>query len=638
MIGKTLQELLPESSVKKLAPIYSKALEGITTENYISDYRECVFSATTMPLKTFNGEIIGGMVVSTDITEHQKMEVQLREREYFFKESQKAASIGSYKVNYLTGYWESSEVLDSIFGITEDFDRSIKSWLKIIHQDDRQTIADYLQTEILANKKSFDKEYRIIDQSDKKTKWIHDVGKISTDNNGIVTSLIGTIQDITLQKEITEELAASEAKFRMIAENSIDIIWTMNQSGKFTYISPSVVNMIGYSAEKAFGKSTEEVFTSRSLDLIKTSIAATLARFRAGDTSVNPRLYELEVICRDGSVIWTESLVRGIFDGDNKFQAFMGITRDITAMKKVDLALKENEQRFQQVSDASGIWVWEVDEKGRYTYVSDSVEHLLGYKPEELIGKKHFYDCFTPESKATLKKAALEVFARKESFKDFENPNLHKDGHVVILETSGTPLIDENGRLIGYRGADKDISGRKLAEETTKESELKFRSFFENSPTGISMTSLDGALHANKAFCEMLGYTEEELIGKKIFNITHPDDIEHGEAILDSLTNENGQKFRFEKRYIHKTGKIIWADVSAYLYKDSNGKPLYFIASFLDITERKEIEEALTKKMYDLERFHKHTIDRELTMINLKKEVNDLLIQLGKEEKYIIRQ
>ena len=95
---------------------------------------------------------------------------------------------------------------------------------------------------------------------------------------------------------------------------------------------------------------------------------------------------------------------------------------------------------------------------------SPVVEKILGYKPEELVGKKHFYDLFAPDVKEKLKKAAFEVFARKEPFRCFTNPNTHKNGSVVILETNGTPIADDKGNLCGYRGADRDITERKKAE------------------------------------------------------------------------------------------------------------------------------------------------------------------------------
>lgn len=133
--------------------------------------------------------------------------------------------------------------------------------------------------------------------------------------------------------------------------------------------------------------------------------------------------------------------------------------------KLAEEALQDREERFKQVTENAGEWIWEVDAQGLYTYASPVVEEILGYKPEEIVGKKHFYDFFNPPIKEELKRLALEAFGRKQGIRKLENENLHKDGHLVYLETSAAPILDAKGNLRGYRGADTDISERKRAEE-----------------------------------------------------------------------------------------------------------------------------------------------------------------------------
>src|SRR4030042_6146675 len=143
--------------------------------------------------------------------------------------------------------------------------------------------------------------------------------------------------------------------------------------------------------------------------------------------------------------------------------------------KEVEKALQHSEERFWQVAESSGEFIWEVDINGLYTYANPVVEEILGYKPDELIGKKHFYNFFHPDVMDTLKKAAFEVIAKKEVFRNFINPNVHKNGNTVILETSGSPVIDDKGTLLGYRGSDRNVNERKNAEDTLRESEEKYR-------------------------------------------------------------------------------------------------------------------------------------------------------------------
>ncbi len=122
-------------------------------------------------------------------------------------------------------------------------------------------------------------------------------------------------------------------------------------------------------------------------------------------------------------------------------------------------------EHFQELVEHISDFLWEVDAHGLYTYASPSVEKILGYSRDEIVGKMHFYDLFAPALRDELKAAAFRVFEAKQPFRAFTNVNLHKNGRVVYLETSGLPVVSETGQLIGYRGADTDITLRKNMEE-----------------------------------------------------------------------------------------------------------------------------------------------------------------------------
>ncbi len=141
------------------------------------------------------------------------------------------------------------------------------------------------------------------------------------------------------------------------------------------------------------------------------------------------------------------------------------LQEEIVERQKAENALRKSEERFKQVTESAGDWIWEVNAEGLYTYSSHVAEKVLGYKPEEIVGKKYFYDFFAPEVKEEFKKAAFEAFNKKERFNGFVNPNIHKNGNTVILETTATPILDDERNLCGYRGADRDITGRKRAED-----------------------------------------------------------------------------------------------------------------------------------------------------------------------------
>lgn len=128
-------------------------------------------------------------------------------------------------------------------------------------------------------------------------------------------------------------------------------------------------------------------------------------------------------------------------------------------------ALAGMEERFRQVAAESGEFIWEVDASGRYTYASPLAEKVYGYPPEEIVGKKHFYEFFPEEVRDEVKKGALEIFAQKAAFKDFVNPVVNRWGERVLLSTSAMPILGGQGQLLGYRGVDRDITLQRKAED-----------------------------------------------------------------------------------------------------------------------------------------------------------------------------
>ena len=144
------------------------------------------------------------------------------------------------------------------------------------------------------------------------------------------------------------------------------------------------------------------------------------------------------------------------------------LNSEIAEHKQAADALRTSEERFTQIAENTGEWIWEVNAEGLYTYSNSVVEKILGYKPEEIVGKKYFYDFFAQDTREELKEMALAAFARRETFAGLINPNVHKNGSMVILETNGEPILDAEGNLCGYRGSDRNDTERKQDEEKTK--------------------------------------------------------------------------------------------------------------------------------------------------------------------------
>lgn len=145
---------------------------------------------------------------------------------------------------------------------------------------------------------------------------------------------------------------------------------------------------------------------------------------------------------------------------------FATVFEVISDRKKIQQKLEESETRFRQVAESTDLWVWEVDAQGIYTYSNSAVEKILGYQPEEIVGRLSYEDLFSPDGREELKAEARAIFQKRERFVDFYNPCRHKNGRTVILKTNGFPVCDGQGAFIGYRGMDEDVTEQQaLAEE-----------------------------------------------------------------------------------------------------------------------------------------------------------------------------
>jgi PAS domain S-box-containing protein len=268
--------------------------------------------------------------------------------------------------------------------------------------------------------------------------------------------------------------------------------------------------------------------------------------------------------------------------------------------KRAEEALQENEERFRQVAENAQEWIWEVDSNGLYTYASPVAERMLGYKSEEIVGKKHFYDLFAPEDREALKKAAFKAFTQKQDFREFVNRNVHKQGKLVWLSTSGTPILDKKGNLLGYRGTDTDITERKRTEEALQESERRLKNIVDNSSDQIFMLDRDCRfLVVNKSAADLFGLSPQEMVGRSISEV-FPETI--AAQFSKNIKNvfDTGKRMFLDEKMVAK-GRELYTSTSLNPVKNDNGRVITVSGIVRDITERKQMEEKLKQYSEQLE-------------------------------------
>ncbi|MFZ1729104.1 MAG: PAS domain S-box protein [Bacteroidota bacterium] len=291
--------------------------------------------------------------------------------------------------------------------------------------------------------------------------------------------------------------------------------------------------------------------------------------------------------------VWTKEKLASYLDfikGFIEIIAGLGLKylNEIEARK----IIKESEERNSAIIQSTYDWIWELDEQGRYCYCSDKIESILGYTVDEIIGKSPLD--FMPEKESGLVNVVFKNLTEENRiFADVENWNLHKDGHLVCMLTNGSSKHDEAGKIIGYRGASKDISQRKQAEEKLLKSEELFKSVVQSISDLVVVTDDKGIVTYVSPQCEeVIGYPDSRLVGKAMPDFIHPDDKIRCQHEWEQVMLHGKAIHEFEYRIIDSHDNERWVSHSASILKRDE-KVLGMQNTIRDITERKQAEDAL---------------------------------------------
>ena len=280
------------------------------------------------------------------------------------------------------------------------------------------------------------------------------------------------------------------------------------------------------------------------------------------------------------------------------------LAADLIERARVEDALRRSEERLRQVAESAGKFIWEVDVNGVYLYASPAVEHILGYAPEELVGKVHFSTLFAPEGSEATKAAAFEIFTRRDVFRAFVGWTISKDGRIVALETSGQPILDRNGNFLGYRGEARDVTERKRVEDALERSEERYRLAVRATNDAIwDMDLVNGAVQWNETYATLYGKPDETSNSWQWWiDHIHPEDRDRTVRGIRSAISGGESIWTCEYRFRRIDGAWAYIYGRAYIARAPSGRAWRVIGAMQDLTERKQAEFALRENEQRLTR------------------------------------
>ena len=411
---------------------------------------------------------------------------------------------------------------------------------------------------------------------------------IFRDSFGDVAGIIGIGIDISSRKKMEEALRESENLFRLLADNTLDMVALHNIDGSMTYISPSVEKILGYKPEEIKGTSPYYLFHPEDIEGVWHNVHEKVIH-----GEINFR-YEYRIRNKKtGEYVWVETNSSPIKNDLGEIVGIQASTRNINDRKTTEKALRESEKMFRLLADNTLDIVAIHKTDGSISYISPAVEKILGYTSEELIGTDP-YLLFHPDDIEGVRENIQEKALRGEENYRFDYRIRKKSGEYVWHETSSSPIKNDNGEVVGIQATSRDINARKLAEDALRESEKMFRLLADNTLDIVAIHKTDGSIsYISPAVEKILGYKPEELIGTNPLDFYHPDDIEGVRRNINEKVKKGEENTSYQFRIRNKKGEFIWLESSNTPIKNENGEIVGIQASSRDVTIRKLAETAL---------------------------------------------
>ena len=381
-----------------------------------------------------------------------------------------------------------------------------------------------------------------------------------------------------------DEIRAVEERQHTILENPMFAIG-LSDGNQILYANRPLLELFGY-------ENLDEFISIPLIDHVAQSSRATiLDRLKKIATGVSlDANFVYDIRRKDGSVRAVE--ITAMPSRWKGRQCRFSLFRDITERKHMEETLRESEEKFRYMFDHSTMGKSITFLAGEVN-VNDALCKMLGYEREELIGRR-WQDITHLDDVAVTQQFMDQLLSGAASEARFTKRFLHKNGSVVWAELASSLRRNEAGQPVYFMTAINDVTERKRAEDELRQSEERFRTYFNNSLVAMAITSPEkGWQLVNDRLCEILGYSRDELSILSWASLTHPEDLESEIRQFNRVVSGEIDTYSLEKRFIRKDGSIVDTILSVSVVRNSDGSPHYFLAQIQDITERMKAEEAL---------------------------------------------
>jgi PAS domain S-box-containing protein len=434
-------------------------------------------------------------------------------------------------------------------------------------------------------------------------------------------------------------------KLSRATENSPDSVVVTDKNGTIEYVNPTFSEVTGYSAKEAIGQNPRILKSGNHPDSFYKDL---------WDTILSGRTWRGEFLNRkkNDEEFWESTSISAIKNDEGEITHFVAVKQDITEQKRAGQAIRESRAKYRDLVENANCIIFQMDTRGNITFFNRFAQDFFGYSEAEILGRS-VVGTIAPATDSTGRNLEImiqDLVKHPERYTDNENENIRQNGELAWVAWTNRAIYDDENRLSEILCIGIDRTEQKKAEEIVKNSEERMGQIIDFLPDPTWVIDNEGKVVTwNQALENLTGIAAADIVGKGDYEYALPFYGERRPTLIDLVREWDPE---YEKKYlsIKKEGNKLVSEShlpnlgveglylsgTASLIYDTAGQVAGAIESLRDTTERKHMEEDLRRNVDELERFSKLAFGREKKMIQLKQEINELMIQLGKVEKYKI--